>query len=505
AQAFLSYRKAAGPAGDYSDEALLRLARLTPGVDGAALYERMLSENPQSSLVPAALSEVAERYVALEDTARSSAAYAKLVDQFPDHPLSRNARYGLGWARYQAGQFAEATTPLWDVARDSDATDELRNASLELLVWSFAKAKNPKDAAAAFRAFAARTTDEPRLLSAARIVDGALVEASDVAGRRELWQSVATTLTDPASVAASKVELGFVALDAGDAEAAAREAIAARQAAPTSPDVAELLFFVGEAYYEAGDDERAAPLYVAASEHAADEVAERALYKGGFSELRRGGNAAAAQSFGALVKRFPKGVLAPESMFLAGEACYRDKQFEPSATWLRQMVEGYPRHASRAKALFRLGLAEGQLENWGASADALGNLVSRHPDFASLTEAELWRGRALSRRGDRRAARQSLARVIEADEGVLAAQARIETGRILEAENDGEGALSEYLKVAVLYGHAEECAEALVRAGDVLAASGEKGRAKERYEEVLKDYPDTAFAKKAKKRLEGGA
>ncbi|MFT5733485.1 MAG: TolA-binding protein [Planctomycetota bacterium] len=503
-QAFTAYATATGKEGAFADEVLLRLARLTPGAGGAAFYGRLVAEHPSSTLAPAALSEAAERYISLGDSAQGAASYAMLVERFPQHELSRNARYGLGWARYQAGEYAPATEPLWDVARDSGASEELRTASLELLVWSFAKAENPTDAAVAFQAFASRSSDEQRLLSAARLVDGVLAEAGDLDGRKSLWQSLTTKFKGAEGVASARIELGFVALDQGDIQGAAQQAIAGRQALPESPDVAELLFFVGEAYYEAGDDERAAPLYVASSQYAADEVAERALYKGGFSELRRGQNANAAKAFGTLVERFPKGVLAPESMFLAGEACYREEQFEASAVWLRQMVKDFPSHASRSKALFRLGLTEGRLENWGASADALGSLVSRYPDFASLTEAELWRGRALSRRGDRRAARQSLGRVIESDEGILAAQARIETGRILEDENDLEGALSEYLKVAVLYGHAEECAEALVRAGEVLERSGEAERARERYEEVLEDYPKTKYAVEAKKRLAGG-
>lgn len=503
-QAFSTYAAAAGQGGAFADEVLLRLARLTPGAPGAALYERLLSEHPGSTLAAPALSELAERYVNLGDSAKGAASYAQLVERFPNDALAKNARYGLGWARYQDGDYSGASGPLWDVARDNDAPEELRNASLELLVWAYAKSKNAPDALAAFRAYAARSTDETRLLSTARLVDGALAEAKDIEGRKGLWESLATQLKGAQSIASARIEQGFVALDAGDAELAAQQAIAARQVLPNSPDVAELMFFVGESYYDAGDDARATPLYSAASEYAVPEVAERALYKGGFSALRSEDNAAAAKSFEALVERFPKGVLAPESMFLAGESLYREGKFEGSAVWLRRMVKEHPTHGSSSKALFRLGLAEGELEKWGASADALSTLVSRYPDFPSLTEAELWRGRALSRRGDRRAARQSLARVIEADEGVLAAQARIEAGRILEDENDLEGALSEYLKVAVLYGHAEECAESLVRAGDVLKRSGSEDRAKERYEEVLKDYPDTEYAKVAKERLQGG-
>ena len=101
----------------------------------------------------------------------------------------------------------------------------------------------------------------------------------------------------------------------------------------------------------------------------------------------------------------------------------------------------------------------------------------------------------------RRGARQSLSRGVENDEGVLAARARIELGRLAEAEGDAEGAVAEFLKVAVLYAHDEECAEALVRAGDVLARTGKEDRAKDCWSEAARDYPETAWAEEATSRL----
>lgn len=500
AQSFSAYLNA-DPKGPFAAESLLRLGRLTEGAAGAALFERLVAEHGDHELVAAALSELAERRVAGGDTAGAAEAYRALTDRFPTDSLSKNARYGLGWALYQSGDFASASEPLWAVARDGEAAADLREGAFELLVWVEASAKRPERSVEAFDGLLARIDDEDRLLKAARVVDKALVEAKDLDGRAKLWNGVSEKLKGAEAVAAARVEQGFVALDRGKIEDAARLALGARQASPKSPAVAELLLFVGEKYYELGDDEKAAPLYIAASAHGAPEVAERALYKAGFSELRRGKNEAAAAAFATLVERFERGAFAPECMFLAGEAHYRDARYEEASKWMSRMLDVAPQHASRPKALFRLGLAEGFLERWKGSRDALAQLISKNPDFASVTEAELWRGRALSRLDERRAARQSLSRVVEADEGILAAQARIEIGRLSEKENDLEGAVAEYLKVAFLYGHAEECAEALVRAGDVLDRTGKKEKAREQYDEAIAEYPKTEWAAKARERI----
>lgn len=499
---FENYLRAA-PDGPFAAEATLRLARLTGGAEGAKLFERLATAFPNSELAAAGLSELAERRIAAGDTKGAAEAYDALLKRFPEDDLALNAAYGLGWARYQLGDFAAASQPLWSVASKAGGDPRLRTASLELLVWVESGAERPLESLRAFEGLRAAIDDDERIVAAARVVDGALMKAGEKDRRAKLWRDVSAEVKGPAAVAAAKVEQGFTQLDAGNIEAAARLAVAARQADPKNPQAAELLFFIGEAYFKAEDDAKAAPLYTAAAESGSDEVAERALYKAGFSLLRRGDNAPAAASFGKVVERFPNGALAPESMFLAGEALYRDGQDKESVAWLRRMLKTAPGHASRAKALFRLGIAEGRLENWRGSADALTELVAKTPDFQSVVEAELWRGRALSRLDERRAARQSLSRVVEKDKGILSAQARIELGRLSEKENDAEAAISEYLKVAVLYGHADECAEALVRGGDVLARTGEAEGAKAQYEEAVNKYPKTEWAAEARKRLEG--
>ena len=144
---------------------------------------------------------------------------------------------------------------------------------------------------------------------------------------------------------------------------------------------------------------------------------------------------------------------------------------------------------------------QGQREDWTACASTLAELAAKHADFPGLVEAELWRGRALARQAQRRAARQALEGVTQRNKGALAAAARVELGRLAEDEGDLEGALAEFLKVAVLYADPEACAEALVRAGGVLERQKDNERAAAQYRDVLSRYPESAFAKEARQRL----
>ncbi len=120
---------------------------------------------------------------------------------------------------------------------------------------------------------------------------------------------------------------------------------------------------------------------------------------------------------------------------------------------------------------------------------ALARLAKDAPDFPNLAEAELWRGRALAALNKARAAGQAFGRVLSLDAqtgaGVLSARARLGLGKLSHSDQRFEEALSDFLKVAVLYSDDEAVAEALYLAGVCLEALGDPANALLRYQEVV--------------------
>jgi TolA-binding protein len=155
----------------------------------------------------------------------------------------------------------------------------------------------------------------------------------------------------------------------------------------------------------------------------------------------------------------------------------------------------------RTKALFRLGLALGELGRWSECEGRLAELARAAPQFPNLAEAELWRGRALAEQRKTRPARAAFERTLALDQGELAAAARLGLGKLAEAEGQMDAALSEYLKVALLYAHEESVSEALFAAGRVLEAQGQADKAGARYRELVEQHPDSPFAARAQERL----
>ncbi|MEZ6016949.1 MAG: tetratricopeptide repeat protein [Planctomycetota bacterium] len=490
--------------GPNAADALLRLSRLVPEAEAAALLKRLAEQHGDAPEAERALLAIAEQKSAAGDHAGAVEAWRSVLQRFPEGPNAVQARYGLGWSLQQAGDATNAAEPLWALVQDKAASSELRLSALELLVWVERDAKRAARSRDAFRAFAAVTQgDDARVVRAARVAASALTEAKDTESVAKLWDELATRIQDPAVRSSVLIEQAFAKLDSGDVAGAAKVAAAAGQGATEAdaPALGELQFFLGEALYAAGDDAGATAAFDVAASRGVPDVAERALYKAGFAELRAERPAEAARRFASLVERFPKGLLAGEAMFLVGETSYRAGDLDSALLWLKRHLSEAPKHAARPKALFRLGLVQGEREDWVGAATTLSELAAKYADFPGLVEAELWRGRALARQAQRRAARQALEGVTSRNKGALAAAARVELGRLAEDEGDLETALSEYLKVAVLYADPDAVAEALVRAGGVLERQKDRERAAQQYRDVIARFPDSTWAREAQKRL----
>jgi TolA-binding protein len=277
--------------------------------------------------------------------------------------------------------------------------------------------------------------------------------------------------------------------------------VADRRDLTGGPRLAEACFFVGEERFDEGRYEDAARLYAQAARRGEGELVAQARYKEGFAHLRRDDLEAAARSFELLVNEHAGSTLRAEGMYLLGEVHHRAGRHEEAVAVLSTFREEQPKHEAMPKALFRLGISLAELERWREAEQVLAELARKAPDFAGAAEADLWRGRALAELGDPRGARAAFERAIGRTDGVIAARARIGLGRLALTAGDAEAALSEFLKVTVLYANEEEVGEALFLAGRSLEELGDEERAREQYRELLTDYAATTYASSARERL----
>jgi TolA-binding protein len=492
-----------------TSEVRLGLARVIGPEQALEHLTAAAREAPSGPAREEALFRLGEQLAATGERDGAARAHQRLLEESPDSAFAPAAGYALAWLQHEQGDHAAARAQLERLFARGELEGELALAARELGVWIEAALGDPAAAGRAWDAFERVCRDDARRLAALEVVLAACRKAgarSEAAPRIERF--LAST-RDRALAARALVEATWLALDAGDAETAEAAVRAALRVAPAEAragaggqSLAEAVFFVGEARWSAGERERAGELYGLAQGAAQGELAARVAYKQGFAALERGDAAAAEAAFERLLAEHPQSPLAGECLALLGESRLARGDAAGAIEPLTRLIEEQPRHASVPRALLRLGVAQGELEAWPACESALREFLRRAPDDPQAALAELWRARALARRGEGRAARAGLERVVERDKGALGAQARLELGALLEASGDLDGALAEYLKVGVLYADGPSVAEALFRAGRCLEAQDQPAAARERYREVLADHPREAAAPRARERLD---
>ena len=449
-----------------------------------------------------ALFELAEARAARGAGAAAERAYRRLIEEHAQSDRVPAARYSLAWMHFEADRAPDAIAEL-ERTLAADIPRDLRTAALELKVWCERAHGRPEAAFGAFQELTQLCSDERRIFEAGHATAEVFVSAARADFAVALYDELIRGLDDPSWSSAARVERAYLALADKDRATADRLIEQALERTPDHPSALEASFFVGEAHFDAGDDENAVIAYRRAASDSEAPAAEEALYKLGFTLLRADRPDEAATSFERLAAEFERSELRGESLFLAGEAHFRLGAFESAAKLLQRALEEYPRHATRPKALFRFGLATGELGRWRECDQALTDLARTEPEFAQRAEAELWRGRALAAQGNPRAAQAAWSRVVEFDRGVFAARARISLGRQHRAAGELDAALSEFLKVALLFAQADEVAEALWLAGCTLSEDGEEELANEQFQTLIRDYPESSWAERARVRSRG--
>jgi len=499
------------PAGGWADDLLFARGVAREGAASVAPLERLVRDFPGSELAAAAEFELGERLSALAQIEGAAAHYRALVQRHADDALVPRALYGLGWCAYDQGDFAQAAGELERALQAKGLSDELRSGVLELLAWSRIGLGQPKAAAAAWTLLARAGAGDQRVFDTGLAVGEAWRAAGEPGEALDLLADQAGRLGAPVLVAKTQIEALFAALDADRIGQAASRLDAAMKIAGQAKDaaldgsVAEAAFFLGEAYFAAGETDAARARYQTATAQVSP-VRAQALYKLGFVELGAHHLDAAEAAFATLTVDHKGSDLLGEALFLLGETRFRQGDFEGAVAPLALLVDKQPGHAVVPKARFRLGLALGELGRFSECEAVLSKLAKSSPDFPNLAESELWRGRALAATRKPRAARQAFDRTLtidgEAGAGVLSALARIGIGKLALADGRTDEALSEFLKVAVLFADDEAVAEALLLAGGCLETLGDPANARARYDEVVSKHKDSRSFPSAQAALE---
>ncbi len=471
-----------------------------------------------------------------------------LRQRYPNSPELDRTRFELGQVAFSNEDWEWAGTLFGELTALPKETRYHARAQWEL-GWTEYKRRHFTEAAAQFAALIAQHPDDKQVAEAAFMQGTALQDAGKQPEALVVFTEAFKRYggSDSAWLAGlQRARLLARAKRAADADAAYAELL---QRFPQRPDADKLLDEWATVNYDAGRFARSDELFARLiREHPQSELADNAQFSLAESLLVGGKPDDARAQFTALsvspqsdaavqqralyqlmriaaesrrwdelrktsqesLRRFPEGTWRAEADFYWAEAdlqtaAYKEAQERLLKLKLQKDQPEVGRSAWFARVWVLLAETQFRLKQYGEVAATLAELKQYAPQSPLLYQVEEILGRSLKAQALFAEARAAFERVVSDRAGELtetAAKSQFEIAETYVLEKNYKAALLEYLKVDIRYKYPEWQAPALYQAGVCHEALSEWKAAQQTYQNLLRDYPMSELAPKARERLE---
>jgi tol-pal system protein YbgF len=120
---------------------------------------------------------------------------------------------------------------------------------------------------------------------------------------------------------------------------------------------------------------------------AADIAGEQKSYDAALDQFKSGSYGAAAGSFQAFARAYPKSPLAPSAMYWAGNAQYAMKDFRGAIATQRALIATYPDSQKVPDALLNIASCQVELGDTGGARRTLEEIVAKYPTSEAAGKA----------------------------------------------------------------------------------------------------------------------
>jgi TolA-binding protein len=442
--------------------------------EAVTLYEQTVARFPKSEPASLAQYAIGTVWLSKRDHAKAVQAFSKLLDAHPAGALAARARYKRGLGYQQLRQFEPAAKDLSaflaSKPRASGSGDPRRAEARYALALCQSALKQHAEAAATLAALIREKSDYKR---AAQVY----------------------------------YEMGHCLLLAKKDKEAAEAFRQGATAAPDSPLAAESWFRVGEFHESARQLPLAARAYMAGLRAGARSqtvpprdagLREKLHYRLGWVRYRREHFADAAETLLAQLKENPRGELAADATYLAGDCFFRQEQFAKARPLFERLIQAKDAQY-HGRALYRCGACQAGLKEWAASQKCFEEVIRRFPRFRLIQEARYGLGWALQNQNKLGEARAVYEKITRATSTETAAKSRFMIGECAFRQKKYQEAVEHFLEAALAYRYPEWQALGYFEAGRCFIALKDKPKALDALGTVVKKFPKHARAKDAAK------
>ncbi len=416
--------------------------------------------------------------------------------------LEADARHLLGMISFEAGQF-EPALALFQQSLETQPAGAYKTDSAYQVAQSFMELQRFAEARDRFVAFTAEYAQDPRVSTALTRAGDAAFELKDFANAEALYaQAIEKSIGEARGEALYR--LAIARHNAGRAAESVQAFDQLLAEFPQGPRSAEAHLRAGQYWLATGAEPlKAIPHFEAALNAAPDGPLAGELTKGlALARYDAKDLDGAAQTFVKLIRQWPQVTLNETTYAWTGQYLFDKQLWADAAVVLQALLDHVPEYPDRPRVAFKVAECAERAEQVDDAFAKYGALVAAAPDSPVAAEARFRQAGILEKKGDTaKAVEMYLAAAESVASGDVGARARFRLGEISAEQGQFADAAKHYMRVAILYLHPQLGAEALWRAGECFEKGGERDQAVKTYQEVVKEYPDTEQATKAKAKL----
>jgi TolA-binding protein len=217
---------------------------------------------------------------------------------------------------------------------------------------------------------------------------------------------------------------------------------------------------------------------------------------------RRDNAEKASQLFRDLIEsENPPASIDPPVYFWTGTMLARQGQYENAIAVYRRLVDRFPRQDFIEETTYEIANNFFKLKNWTRAAEYYDRVVEEFPAGAFAEQAMMGRARVDLELGNPADAIKRLQPVTNSTDAATAAEAGLLLGKSYELSGQMSDAVATYLRVAFLYSHPEIVPEAYWKAARLLLEQGQQQEAEKHLNELIRLYPESSEAEKARLEL----
>lgn len=464
----------------YADTSRLPEAHLIAGraaLDGGQtqeaidLLDRLLTrEKPSPEVAQRARYYLGLAYRAAGQKEKAVAILGDLA-QTPETPLASDAQFLVGQSLVDAGRYSEAIPPLKTYLQEHP-TGDVAAYALAYLAWAHSALQQDEDAAADLETLAREFPKSKSLPPTQLRLAEAALAAKRFARAAELFRPVIAG-DNAALKPRAQSGLGWALLqDHQPAEAAAAFA-SLLESAPQDPLAPEAALARGYALVQAERADEALAAYDFLLEHypqsdqapsgalararllvrlkrpddaarafegflrdhpdgGGDASADLVLAEWGWALIDAGRPADADGVFRRLLDQAPESPRAADARFNLAESAFQAHNYEEVERLLRPLVaqDSKADPSLIQSALFRLGRARAERQEWSGAAEAFDRVVTEYPDGPFRREARFWKAEVAFQAGDAHRADTEFAALLNEPAPEGSAEKWIETARL---------------------------------------------------------------------------